>query len=218
MKGKTPLMAFTGSANYTLTAFGRSQIETITATDARAVAKFHAEMFCRSEDCTEAGVQDKIQLTGAGRVAPPRTGSVTLSLLTKKGKTPGKSGINWGQRPGRDRNQAYVHIPTKTGRSGFFPDRYEPFTVLTDDGHSFIMVRAQDEGKGLHTTHNNALLGEYLRKRMSLESGQYVTRAHLEEYGRTDVTFTKIDDETYLMDFRPGNAAGAGEDGEFRQE
>ena len=26
-------------------------------------------------------------------------------------------------------------------------------------------------------------------------------RQHLNAYGRTDVTFTKIDDETYFMDF-----------------
>jgi len=63
------------------------------------------------------------------------------------------------------------------------------------------MVRAQDGGKGLETTYNNSEIGEYLRARLNLNSGEYVTRQHLNAYGRTDVTFTKIDDETYFMDF-----------------
>ena len=38
---------------------------------------------------------------------------------------------------------------------------------------------------------------------MKLPSGQYVTEKDLLKYGRTDVSFTKIDDETYFMDFSP---------------
>ena len=62
----------------------------------------------------------------------------------------------------------------------------------------FFVVRAQDAGKGLQTTDDNSEIGDYLRARLNLNSGEYVTRQHLNAYGRTDVTFTKIDDETIL--------------------
>lgn len=64
-----------------------------------------------------------------------------------------------------------------------------------------ICVRAQDGGKGLHTTLNNSLLGEYFRYRLGVKNGEFVTREHLLKYGRTDVDFYKIDDENYYMDF-----------------
>ena len=58
-------------------------------------------------------------------------------------------------------------------------------------------------------------MGEYIRTRIGVRSGEYVTRQHLAEYGRTDITFTKIDEETYILDFRPN--FGPGEDAELWQ-
>ena len=48
---------------------------------------------------------------------------------------------------------------------------------------------------------SNALLGEYFRGRIERANGAYVSLQDLEVYGRTDVTFYKIDDEEYYMDF-----------------
>ncbi len=213
-----PILAFAGSANYSLTAFGRSQIEVMTPADVYGIANFQADVRRNTTDCRDEHIETKIALTETRQIADLNSNvdTVTLSLLNHQTKeTPERSGINWGQREGRNKNQAYINIPADIGGSGFFPDRAEQFTVLTDDGDSFIMVRAQDGGKGLHTTQNNALLGEYLRARMRVPSGHYVTRQHLIEYGRTDITFTKIDDETYLLDFRPN--MGPGEDAETWQ-
>jgi hypothetical protein len=75
--------------------------------------------------------------------------------------------------------------------------------VVTDDGKDFFCVRAQKdkEGQAIETPKNNSLLGEYFRYRLGLKNGEFITRTHLEKYGRTDVTFYKIDDEGYYMDF-----------------
>ncbi len=73
--------------------------------------------------------------------------------------------------------------------------------MLTDDGKTIICSRAQDHGKGIHTPHNNALLGEYFRNRLGLSSGASVTKSDLNAYGRTDIVFYKVDDETYYLDF-----------------
>lgn len=63
------------------------------------------------------------------------------------------------------------------------------------------MVVAQDSGKALHTPENNSILGRYLRNRMGLPSGIYVTREHLDRYGRTDIEFRRIGPKLYQLDF-----------------
>ncbi len=209
-----PVTAFAGSANYTRRGFGRTQVETMLIGDANAVAEFQTNILQFTANCLDTDIDKKIALTESRQITNPPNNStpnnsVNLSLLDKRTQeTPQHSGINWGQREGRNRNQAYINIPTNIIRQGFFPERFERFTVLTDDGKSFIMVRAQDGGKGLHTTENNAFLGQYLRDRMGLSSGCYVTREDLVKYGRTDVTFLKIDNETYLLNFLPNVESG----------
>ena len=73
--------------------------------------------------------------------------------------------------------------------------------MLTDDGFPMLCVVAQDGSKGIATTESNAILGEYIRLRLGLFNGEYVNRQHFDDYGRSDVTIHKIDDETYFMDF-----------------
>ncbi len=206
-----PVMAFCGSANYTMTGFGGAQIESMAFTDSVDANEFHNYILRNTSDCIQPHIDTQVKMLrsrkGFNDGSPLER--VTLSLLDKtSGETPTRSGINWGQRKGRNRDQAYINIPTSIGRSGFFPERFEQFTVLTDDGDSFICVRAQDNGKGLHTTQDNSLLGAYLRARLGVGSGEYVTKQHLDEYGRTDISFSKIDPETYLMDFRPNQEPG----------
>jgi hypothetical protein len=48
---------------------------------------------------------------------------------------------------------------------------------------------------------SNAQIGEYFRNRLGLANGAYVWKKDLEAYGRTDVTFYKLDDEQFYMDF-----------------
>lgn len=127
---------------------------------------------------------------------------VDLSLITKKTGEPGrKSGLNWGQRPGREPNEAYIPVPSKVARSGFFPTDNEQFTVHTDDNHELILRVEQEKDKAITTPDNNSLLGEYFRNRLGLPNGAFVTRADLDMYGRTDVTFVDMQDGSYYMDF-----------------
>ena len=129
--------------------------------------------------------------------------SVRISLLDRSGDLPLRSGLNWGQRPEerREPNQAYIKLPASVYKTNFFPPRTNHFTVLTDDGKVLICVRAQDSGKGVQTPHNNSLIGEYFRNRLNVSSGKLVKREDLTRYGRHDIVFYKIDDETYYMDF-----------------
>jgi len=71
---------------------------------------------------------------------------VTLPLTSNiKGilQVPKVSGLNWGQRPGREQNQAYLSVPAYIQRSNFFPEPGIPFVIECDDGEVFDCIRAQ---------------------------------------------------------------------------
>ena len=127
---------------------------------------------------------------------------VDISLLAK-GEVPKTSGINWGQREGRDKNQAYLAVPLSIHKKypDFFPGKAEPFLMLTDDGESMICVMAQQNRKAIHTTENNSILGAYLRKRLGVPDKAFVHTEDVINYGKTFVRIYKIDAETYYMDF-----------------
>lgn len=141
---------------------------------------------------------------------------IVLSLLTRKGDVGNGSRLNWGVRPDgspresvnangsksvRNPNQSYIGLPAALQRSGFFPDVAHRFTVLTDDDKILTCVRAQANGKGIETPQDNSEIGRYFRKRLGLPSGAYISLNDLKKYGRYDVTFYKLDDENYVMDF-----------------
>lgn len=128
--------------------------------------------------------------------------SLTLSLLQHNGKQTGRrSGLNWGQRPNRNPDEAYIPLPSKQARKGFFPVNGVRFRVETDDGKKFIMRVEQANNKAITTPDDNAEIGKYFRARIGVDYGKLVEKEDLERYGRTDVTFYKLDDEQFVMDF-----------------
>ena len=129
-----------------------------------------------------------------------------LSLLTASGNTGHGSNLNWGIRKNgtkRNPNQAYLAIRGALRSSDFFPHAPQRFTVLTDDGYIFTCTRAQQSEKAIETPQDNSELGRYFRNRLGLADGAYVAYADLLRYGRTSVTFYKLSDEEYVMDFSP---------------
>lgn len=134
------------------------------------------------------------------------TNYVRINLTTGSGlkeRVPYNSGLNWGQRQGRDPNQAYLPIKSSDQRSGFFPSIGVGFQAQCDDGVILTFVRAQQNGKALHTPERNSLLGEYFRKRLGVRSGDPVALRHLVEYGRTSVDIFCSQDNFFRLDFRP---------------
>jgi len=214
--------SFIGSINYTQNAFSTNQREIAAEIFDKNVCEYFNEIekdsiFCHHLD-TESLIQiynDKRyykrhpneEVLNSGKNEPPKDDSiqqVTISLLSSRnGEVQNIGGLNWGQREGRNPNQAYIQLPPDVYRSNFFPLRSQHFTVVTDDSKTFICTRAQksSEGQAIETPHNNSLLGEYFRNRLGLSNGSFISRQDLENYGRTDVTFYKFDDENYYMDF-----------------
>ena len=211
LRGNNPIKAFMGSANYTRTAFSNRQVEALSECSPDVVNDFFNNCMTMSISCLRPDIESHVSITQkrilhktiAGRMTIAENfETVTLSLLVHgTDETHNRSGLNWGQRPGREQNQAYIPVPMNIARSDFFPNIAEPFTVETDDGQSFVMAKAQQGGKALHTTQNNSIIGEYIRNRIDVASGEYVTGEHLRNYGRTDITFIKIDEEHFFLDF-----------------
>lgn len=218
-KDDDPMFGFAGSANYTQTAFFNSQRELMvqcppeecfryfeslyddtlycTHIDAENIVTIYNDQtykrLLRQKIITEDDVPEDFILQGLPHVR--------VELLGARGYA--RSGLNWGQRPeyNRDPNQAYIRLPANVYNSDFFPEVGVHFTVHTDDNKVLICTRAQQNGKAIHTPHNNSLIGQYFRNRLGLSSGAFVVKEDLQGYGRTYLDFYKIDNETYYMDF-----------------
>ena len=220
----TPFLAYMGSANYTQSAFSRKRRELIQECDPVEALAYFESIEGNTMYCNHAEIEDKIVLTQAHPVLSAEetplvslrgagVDSVSLSLLTDEGDVGYGSGINWGHRKDgtpRNPNQMYISLPAHIKREhpSFFPiignrsGKGNPnFSVLSDDGVNFIFRVQQENNKGITTPLDNSRIGEYFRYRIGVANGAFVTKQDLLNYGRTDVTFYKLDDEQYVMDF-----------------
>lgn len=207
MRGDAPLRAFIGSANYTEQGFlSRRQENAMDETDPQEAHGYFMDALRGAMEISHDDIEDNVTLRRNKPRSRESGDCITVSLLSRN-RVPQRSGLNWGQRPeyGRNPNQAYIQLGAAIARSGFFPPRPEQFTVVTDDNLSFIAVRAQKSGDrggdAIETPEGNHILGAYLRARIGVRSGAPVAKSDLENYGRTDITFCKIEGDTYYMDF-----------------
>jgi len=223
--GNKPLLAYTGSANYSQNAFrsANTRREVLTQCSPEMAYAFYNSLLADSADCCDSkAIKAVVGKSGAWKpklqsdigvakvIKDPSSkwdGMLSLksSLLMEGGSNKGaihtRAGLNWGQRAGREKNQAYIPVNSAAQKSGFFPGIGDYFTVTTDDGKVFQCVRAQQHGKAIETYGNNSDLGKYFRQRLGLPDGAFVNVSDLKKYGRTDVVFYKIDDENFVMDF-----------------
>lgn len=217
--GDEPALAWTGSANYTETGFaliGGRRIETLTPVDPRLAHEIASRTLNNSASALDAQFQGLVDFYSVDspevRVAVgvdelPSIGidQVVLPLVQLRNgevHNPG-AGLNWGQRGARRRAEAYIPVPHDVQVSGFFPPVGVPFDVVTDDGERIRMIRAQQNGKALHSTEDNSIVGRYFRRRLGLSEDAMVETADLHRYGRTSVTMTRLRDGVYRLDFRP---------------
>ncbi|MGE7983346.1 hypothetical protein [Solibacillus sp. NPDC093137] len=129
--------------------------------------------------------------------------SVRLSLLDRKGEVPGKSGLNWGQRPNRDGNQMYLSVPKSihSSKEEFFPVQTQGFLVCTADQRNLVCVMAQDNRKAIQTKGNTSILGKYFRERLGVKSNAFVVKEDLIRYGKVFIDLYKIKEGLYYLDF-----------------
>lgn len=210
-----PLIGYSGSANYSQPGFfSQYQINQLALEEPEGIKTMFQSLLTRC-----INIQDYIPLESPSivptieysnivneSVAPggifweiPNT-RVRISFLDKKGILPIRSGLNWGQRPGREPNQAYLSLKGDSRDEGFLPPLTNTFTLITDDDKSIDCAVAQMGRKAIHSTFDNSEIGKYIRGRIGVALGNPVTIDDLRRYGRTDYTIEKINDETFLLD------------------
>ena len=225
-KGNEPFIAFTGSANFIQRAFSKSQREIMVECDPRKAADYFEQIEGDSIFCYNSEVEEYIPIFSFHDMLDKfnnpeilEENMIKLSLLNSRtGETHTSSGLNWGHRLNsytkkdgtelkrhRNPNETYIPLPKNIAKSGFFPLGKQHFTVVTDDRKQLTLRVEQQGDKAITTPKSNALLGEYFRNRLGLPNGAFISKEDLKSYGRTDVTFIKIDDEQYFMDFAPGD-------------
>lgn len=211
-KNGNPFCAYMGSANYTQPAFLGLRREAMEECNPSIARDYFEILESDTMYCNHAEVEDKVIITRTHPILETEEApaislhgagiqNVTLSLLARGGETGRRSGLNWGQRDGREPNQAYIPLPASVARSGFFPLNRRQFSVLTDDGIQLILRVEQQNDKAITTPLNNSQIGEYFRRRIGVANGAFISRIDLENYGRTNVAFYKLDEEQFFMDF-----------------
>ncbi|WP_330219780.1 hypothetical protein [Aliivibrio fischeri] len=138
-----------------------------------------------------------------------------LNLLDNRGNVPSASGLNWGQNSERNHttpDDAYIAIRIHDIQER--PDLFKPLNtiknvrVIWDDNTEMLMSfeGTQDVGplvypKQLSVLNSKSALGVYLKNRMGIPLGTYITKEHLERYGRTTISVSIDHNETYYLNF-----------------
>jgi len=223
---------FSGSANYSQEAFHKSQINQLEITDPKIIKKFYDSLLPRAVSILHFDPSQDIVTTPPLKANRTLTSSVLpgtvhwiipdvsvkISFLTGKGIVPPKSSVNMGFAAPRDKNkplkkrrrdEAELRIRVDANKTGFLPGRTFNFTLIGDDGFLMDCVVGQDNNKAISTTDDNAILGAYIRKRIGVPNGHFITTADFKKYGRTDFTLTKLDNGTFEIDLSvPKTAPG----------
>ncbi|VEW10781.1 NgoFVII restriction endonuclease [Brevibacterium casei] len=223
-----PVEAWAGSANFTQSGFGVSsgnqvREEVLTKIEPANGIEYFEAASARSTNISGSEIEQQFgeliresigTRVARSRIELPRRNGVVLPLVMQAagkegsaGDIHGTSGLNWGMRGKRNRNQAYIPVPKSVRQMGFFPDPGHMFGVSTTDGYEFVMVRAQADGKGLHTPLSNAFLGEYFRKRLGVDSQRKISIDDLLRFGSRFVAFYETDREhgerKFIMEYSP---------------
>lgn len=226
-KGNKAVEAYNGSANYTMNAFFVRR-ECMDSCDAKEANHYYNSLLSDTITCFDKHIEDKISFSTKKNIEEDIADTnlenlswasyqkinpidiLEISLLKADGSDTGYgSGLNWGIRKNgyrRNRNQAYIPYNVADRKAGFFPEvkkdgTYPIFKVVTKDYDAFYMRQAQAGGKALETPESNAIIGEWIRHKLGVPDGTYITKAMLESYGNTKVLFKKYADSVYTLEY-----------------
>ena len=225
-RGRKAIEAFNGSANYTMNAFFVRR-ECMDACNPKEANHYFNSLLPDTINCFDGQIKDKVSFSSKKNVeddvadtnlenlswenyrAIEPVDTLEVSLLKADGSDTGYgSGVNWGIRKNgykRNRNQAYIPYNVADHKDGFFPDvnadgTYPVFKVVTKEYDAFYMRQAQAKGKALETPESNAIIGEWIRHKLGVPDGTYITKQMLDNLDLTSIKKVMItahpDDET----------------------
>ena len=156
-RGGVAHRAFVGSANFTSNGLQGGYREVVVEADPSTSLAHVDRVAASALSCDSPDVPSDLVVLNTRR--PRRDGGVLaqyhpwkaddapfvdISLLNKRTATGVAYGLNWGHRPGRDRDQSYLPVPAVVARTGFLPQRGRRFTLLSATGQALSAVVAQD--------------------------------------------------------------------------
>lgn len=151
-----------------------------------------------------------------------------MTLLGRDGEVQNAAGLNWGQNPNNHTTANAAYIAIRTSHIRDYPHLFQPkqlnpqhtdlrgrlqrhndaIEIIWDDGLTMegLLEGSQPVGdliypKQISSFPVKAELGEYLRQRLGVPSGQPVRKHHLERYGRTDIVVSLLAEGVYKFDF-----------------
>ena len=216
--------ALVGSANFStngLTTPYREMLAETTYDTFNPLNDYITRVLNNSQSCLEIGFNQIIETI----ISSP---TCIVSLLGKNGEVQNAAGLNWGQNPKNHTtpNDAYVaiRVPHILNFPELFPPKqYNPFRVdkrgrvqrhndtieiIWDDGISMegLLEGSQPIDDYIYPKQISSFpikseLGTYIRNRLGVPLGQPVRKFHLEKYGRTDISVSRLGDGVYKFDF-----------------
>ncbi len=136
---------------------------------------------------------------------------VMLPLFSTKGESKfvaQKSGLNFFNAGGRERNSGEVYVPIpaliRKFAPTFFPKRDESFCLSTPMGEKLEAKICQDDAKALMTNPNSALSNWLLRKVLGLKEWEILTLEHLQNLNVDSVIVEKIHENENFSEAKNG--------------
>lgn len=226
-KGKI-IKALLGSANFTYNGLNMPYKEVLVTLDPEDFPDLESYINLilhrdRVEKCTEENLKTRLSSIPRTIVLDPsqiiiqkfgnEVKTIRLSLLDRYGRVAEVSGLNWGQGQVAHTtpNDAYIKIPKAAIKTEFFEPKSAnqvPIDVMWDDGKA---MNCFEEGNQKHngvvypkqiaSAGKKSILGEYLRGRLGLPSGQKVKMEDLQRYGKIYIDVTVTGPKSYYLDF-----------------
>jgi hypothetical protein len=138
-----------------------------------------------------------------------------------------RSKINWGHGNAHtNARDAYIPIstrdikraphlfPPKTENKGLGYADNDPIDIIWDDGTVMTcilegtqIIDGERYPNKIASYKDKKILGDYLRSRMNIAKGEFVTELDFVAYGRDYISLKKIGDATYQFDFKSPSTA-----------
>lgn len=217
--------ALVGSANFStngLTTPYREILAETTRDTFTPLNDYIERVLNNSVSCLEIGATEILDVVTAA------ADTCLLTLLGRDGEVQNAAGLNWGQNPSNHttRNDAYIKIRIQDIND--FPELFPPkqlnplhfdgrgrmhrhndaIEIIWDDDTSMeglLFGNQTIDGivypKQVSSFPHASEMGVYFRERLRVPLGQPVRRHHLNRYGRTDITVSKIGEGVYKFDF-----------------
>jgi len=223
--------ALIGSANFSSNGLRTPFREVLTIANEHTYESLneYAEMIInRANICTSVDLTNRNQGRRNNRAILQDTTYCRMTLLIPNtGQVHEASGINWGQNPNNHTNPRDASIPIRTTHIREFPTLFPPklesptnviggreqrendaIDIVWDDGTTMegLLEGSQPvdgikHPKQICSFPNKFIMGDYLRSRMGIASGEFVSTEDLVNYGRTHIDVSIIGEGVYYLDF-----------------